>query len=71
LGTTLNSKSYNLTPRELEVAHLVKQGKSNKQIAELLDISVRSVESHRRMIRRKLGLRGKDRNLRSFLLSFR
>ena len=50
---------------------MVRQGKSNKEIAEILHISVRSVESHRRWIRRKLGLRGKAVNLRTFLLSLR
>lgn len=68
-GATLRSPLYGLTPRELEVADLVKHGKSNKEAATVLCISVRSVESHRRTIRRKLGLQNKKVNLRSFLLS--
>ncbi len=68
-GSTLTSKTFRLTPRELEVADMVRQEKSNKEIAEVLHISVRSVESHRRWIRRKLGLHGKKTNLRTFLLS--
>ena len=70
-GSILSSKKYSFTPRELEVTDLVRQGKSNKEIAEILHISVRSVESHRRWIRRKLGLRGKNVNLRTYLLTFR
>jgi len=68
-GSALTSKRFRLTPRELEVADMVRQGKSNKEIAEVLHISVRSVESHRRWIRRKLGLLGKKANLRACLLS--
>ncbi len=66
-GTTLSSQLFGLTPRELEVANLVKLGRPSKEIAELLCISVRSVETHRRAIRRKLGLRGRGVNLRAFL----
>ncbi|SHH88898.1 two component transcriptional regulator, LuxR family [Chryseolinea serpens] len=36
-----------ITPREKEVLELVAQGKSTKQIADLLGISIRTVESHR------------------------
>ena len=68
-GASLRSPLYGLTPRELEVADLVKHGKSNKEAAAILCISVRSVESHRRAIRRKLGLQNQKVNLRAFLLS--
>ncbi len=60
-----------LTPRELEVATLVKEGKRTKEIAEIADIAPSSVDSHRDAIRRKLGLNNKKINLRSYLLSLR
>lgn len=47
-----------LTNREQMVLLQLAQGKSNKQVAEALDISVRTVETHRKNIRRKLGVSG-------------
>lgn len=45
-----------LTPRELEVLRLIAQGYTNRQIAETLSLSVRTVESHRANLTSKLGL---------------
>ncbi|MDO9622483.1 MAG: response regulator transcription factor [Pseudomonas sp.] len=45
-----------LTPREREVLQMLAQGLSNKAIARMLDISVRTVETHRLSIRRTLGV---------------
>ncbi|WP_407280797.1 response regulator transcription factor [Aromatoleum evansii] len=45
-----------LTEREREVLILVAQGDSNKRIAQKLDVSVRTVETHRLNLRRKLGI---------------
>jgi non-specific serine/threonine protein kinase len=45
-----------LTPRELEVATLISQGHTNRQIAEVLVIAERTAETHARNIREKLGL---------------
>jgi DNA-binding NarL/FixJ family response regulator len=45
-----------LTSRERGIVHLVAEGLSNKQIANLLSISVKTVETHRASIMRKLGL---------------
>jgi two-component system, NarL family, response regulator NreC len=47
-----------LTPREREVLQLVAEGKSNKDIANLLNMSVYTVESHRSNLMEKLNLRG-------------
>lgn len=47
-----------LTPREREVLQLVAEGKSNKDIANLLNLSVYTVESHRANLMEKLNLRG-------------
>lgn len=58
-----------LTPREMEVANMVREGRSSKDIAEVLKISVPAVDFHRKQIRRKLGLSSSGRNLRSYLLS--
>lgn len=57
-----------LTLAELKVCRLVRAGHSSKEIAELLNISPETVQTHRRNIRRKLGLRGHDTQLAVHLL---
>ena len=47
-----------LTIREQEVLQQLADGQSNKQIARTLDLSVRTVETHRLNIKRKLGIEG-------------
>ena len=66
----LSSKFINFTPMEIRVANLVKEGKTNKEIAELLCLSKNTILFHRYNIRSKLGLKNKKINLRSHLLSY-
>jgi DNA-binding NarL/FixJ family response regulator len=47
-----------LSPREREILQLVAEGKSNKDIADLLHISIYTVETHRAAVMKKLNLRG-------------
>jgi DNA-binding NarL/FixJ family response regulator len=46
-----------LTPRERDVVRLLAEGKSNRELAEALDISLKTVENHRSNAMRKLGVR--------------
>ena len=45
-----------LTSREREIVQLLAEGHSNKRIANLLDLSVKTVETHRAAVMRKLEL---------------
>jgi len=69
LARKLSSDQYRLTPKEMNVAMLIKEGKTTKEIAELMHSSMRSVEFHRENLRKKLDLTNKKSNLRSRLLT--
>ena len=66
---TLANANIILTPQEIQVATLVKEGKTSKEIAEILNVSDTTVNFHRKNLRRKLGLSNRQTNLRSYLLS--
>jgi DNA-binding NarL/FixJ family response regulator len=57
LNERKRSRLESFTVRELEVAQLIAEGNGNKQIARRLDISVKTVESHRAAAMRKAGVR--------------
>ncbi len=59
---------FNFTPREMEVILLTKEGKTTKQIAQLLNVTMDAISRHRYRIRKKLGL-DRRHNLRSHLFS--
>ncbi|MBL0731959.1 MAG: helix-turn-helix transcriptional regulator [Desulfosarcina sp.] len=65
----LSSRYLNLTPQEIQVAFLVKGGKTTKEISQILFISENTVNFHRKRVRGKLGLKKKSTNMRAFLLS--
>ena len=63
------SIKYKLTPQEIQIASLIRQGKTTKNIAELMGLSLRTIEFHRTKIRHKLGLKKKTDSLQAHLLS--
>lgn len=63
----INIQLTSLTPSEIQIAVMVKQGLANKEIAQTLNISIRTVSNHRDHIRRKLGIVNKKINLQSCL----
>lgn len=66
-ASELTSSQFNLTPMEIKVADLIRNGQPNKEIAEILCVSPNTILTHRYHIRKKLDLKNKKVNLRSFL----
>lgn len=62
-----NIRQFNLTPKEIKVAALVRDGKSTKEVAKILGIATGSIDIHRNNIRKKLGLNSRKANLQSHL----
>jgi DNA-binding NarL/FixJ family response regulator len=65
----LSSTFKKLPPKEVQIAGMIRQGKNSKEIAEMFESSVATINTHRNNIRRKLDLKKKKANLRSHLLS--
>ena len=65
----LSSKYLNLTPTQIQVANLVKHGKTNKEISEILHVAGRTIAFHRENIRKKFDLTNKKTNLKTYLMS--
>jgi DNA-binding CsgD family transcriptional regulator len=66
---TLQHNHTRLSPREMEVCRLIKNGMTSKEIAEALNLSLLTVYKYRELIRKKLRLVNDDTNLQSYLLS--
>ncbi|MBT3312390.1 MAG: PAS domain S-box protein [Desulfobacterales bacterium] len=67
----LSSEYLYFSPTEIQVANLVKNGKTNKEVAEVLGVTRRTIEFHRENIRKKLGLKNKKTNLKTFLMTLK
>ncbi len=65
----ITSKYINLTPTEIKIATFIKEGKTAKSIAKILDVSESAVNLHRQHVRDKLGLSKKKIGLRTYLMS--
>ena len=65
----MSSKYLGLSPTEIQVANLIKDGKQTKKIADILNLSTNTIVTHRYKIRSKLGLKNKKVNLRAYLQS--
>jgi len=63
----ISSKYRNLTPKEIQIANFIKEGKTSKEIADLMNVSKSAVDIHRWRLRNKLGLNKTKANLRSHL----
>lgn len=66
---SMASKYANFTPKEIQIADLMKKGKSTKEISTILSLSPRTIDIHRYNIRRKLNINKKKVNLQSYLLT--
>lgn len=68
LSRNLTFFHLNFTPTEIQIANFVRHGHRSKEVAEMLGLSLKTIETHRKNIRKKLGLRNKKTNLRTHLL---
>ncbi len=65
----LSSNYMSFSSKEIQIANLIKEGKKDKEIMEIMDMAIDTVKAHRKNIRKKLGITGTGTNLRNKLLS--
>ena len=65
----ISADFLSLTPTEIQISSLIKHGKTTKEIAELLNLSPRTIDSYREQVRSKLGIKNEKVNLRTYLMS--
>ncbi len=66
-GARMTQKMMKLSARELEISSMIKHGLSTKEMAHTLHISIKTIETYRKRIRKKLGLKNERRNLTAYL----
>ena len=64
---TMSLKYSNLTPREFQIVNFIMKDKNSKEIAKLLNVSLKTIEAYRDSIRKKLGIKNKKVNLKIHL----
>ncbi|MDJ0987041.1 MAG: PAS domain S-box protein [Desulfobacterales bacterium] len=65
----LSNKFIKLSPTEIQVVDMIKQGKTTKEIAKTMNVATSTVDTHRNHIRKKLGITNKNINLTTYLNS--
>jgi PAS domain S-box-containing protein len=65
----ISSRYSKLTPREIEILVLVKEGRSTKEISRILNTSERTIDFQRNGIRKKMGITKRKINLRTFIMT--
>jgi len=65
----ISNPMMSLTQSEIQIATMIKQGFTNKEISQTLNCSKRTIDTHRENIRKKLDLSNKKVNLKTFLLN--
>jgi PAS domain S-box-containing protein len=71
LARNLASKFLRLSPTEIDVTNLVQQGKTTKEIADIMHLAESTIAFHRNNIRAKLGVKNKKISLRTYLSSLK
>jgi PAS domain S-box-containing protein len=66
----MKERCLDLTSKEIQIAQMIKQGKTTKEIAQMLSLSQKTIDYHRANIRRKMNIKNKDLNLSSCLSSY-
>ena len=67
LMRSLSAKLIRLSPAEVQVVNLIKQGNTTKEIAKTMNLATSTIDFHRNNIREKLGIKNKKINLKSYL----
>jgi len=68
-GSNIARKLYKLTPREIEISNMIRNGLASKDIAQFFHVSLSTIENQRNAIRKKLAISRQEVNLASYLQS--